>query len=159
MKKPLSFFILLTLCLCNFDGFCQNEEGNKKVVYRYFDEVVNQKKIEFLKDIYDENYLFTDLLSGGTNQGIKQLYDFLPYMFKAVPDIHFTVDIIVAENDMVVAECTATGTQKGEFFDIPASGNKFDVKEIFIYTLKDGKIIANKGMLNLMGLQEQLKSK
>jgi steroid delta-isomerase-like uncharacterized protein len=112
-----------------------------------------------LKDIFAEDYHFTNLLDGGTNQGIKQLYDFLPYMFKAIPDVRFNLDIIVAEDDRVVAECTATGTHKGEFFGFPASGNAINVKEIFIYTLKDGKIVSNKGMLNLSGMQEQMKIK
>lgn len=159
MKKIVPFFILTALYSYSFDAFCQSEEANKKVVRRYFEEVVNQRKIELLKDIYAENYLFTNLLDGGTNQGIKQLYEFLPYMFKAVPDVRFKVDILVAENDQVVAVCTATGTHKGEFFGFPASGNTLEVKEIFIYTLKEGKIISNNGMLNLMGMQEQLKIK
>jgi len=63
----------------------------------------------------------------------------------------------VAEGDQVVVQCTGTGTQKADFFSWPASNNKIHFSEIFFYTLKDGKIVANSRLLDLFTVDKQLR--
>ncbi len=157
MRKITVLLVFMLQLFLNQTVFCQHEVANKKLVQRYFAEVVNQQKIDLLKDIFSENYFFKSLEDGSENRGIKQLYDFLPYFFKAFPDINYTVDQIVAEGDKVVVQTTARGTQKGDFAEYPASNNKINVTEIFFFTIKDGKISESRRLLDLLHFGKQLK--
>jgi steroid delta-isomerase-like uncharacterized protein len=159
MKNKLSGFILLTFTLVGvYDkAYSQNEKDNKLLVSKYFEVVINQQKPELLKNIFSEDYVNISIENGKKTRGIKQLYDFLPYLFKAFPDINYTIDQIVAEGDKVVVQATVRGTQKGEFWGYPISNNKINVTEVFFYTVKGGKIVENKRLLDLFQLGKQLK--
>ena len=138
MKKRLekiTFLIVYFLCL-NSSGFSQNISGNKQVVTRYFEEVVNKQRIELLREIYSDDYFFHSLEDGSEAKGIKGLEDFLPYFFKAFPDIHYTIDQIIAEGDKVVVQVTVTGTHKGEFWGHQPSNNKIKISEVFFLHLE-----------------------
>jgi FMN-dependent NADH-azoreductase len=56
------------------------------------------------------------------------------------PDIHFTMDNLVAENDKVTVQYRFKGTHLGKFLGLPASRNKIDVGGILIARVCDGKI-------------------
>jgi predicted ester cyclase len=43
----------------------------------------------------------------------------------AIPDLQLTVEDLIAEGDKVVGRFTASGTQQGEFMDIPPTGKPF----------------------------------
>jgi len=63
-------------------------------------------------------------------------------LFKAFPDIHYTIGDMIAEGDKVVIRARVDGTQKEEIFDIKPTGKRLNnVSEIFFFRLKDGKII------------------
>ncbi|CAN5516636.1 hypothetical protein BH23BAC1_BH23BAC1_47620 [soil metagenome] len=38
------------------------------------------------------------------------------WLFVAIPDVHYTIDHVIAEGDMVAVHTTATGTAKSEMF-------------------------------------------
>lgn len=133
----------------------EEEVANKAMVRRYFEEIVNQQKPELVREVVAEDYFFHSL-EDGSEGGIRELEEFLPYFFKAFPDIHYTIDQMVAEGDQVVVQVTAQWTQKGEFWGYPPSNNKLNISEVFFYTLKDGKIIGNRRLADLYHLDKQL---
>ena len=78
-------------------------------------------------------------------------------MFKqAVPDMNVTVDQLVAEGDRIACRWTSTGTQTGELFGIPATGNQLHVTATLIYRVEDGQL--KEGWINRddLGLMRQL---
>jgi len=101
--KTLLLLISLVSCI---PSLSQDIVANKRVVTRYFEEVINKKKLEALCEIYSEDYTFHSLENGEDVKGLSQLDNFLPMFFKAFPDIHYTIDRIVAEGDPVVVQCT-----------------------------------------------------
>lgn len=101
--------------------------------------------------------MFHNLENGKEHRGLTGLEAFLPYLFKAFPDLHYTIDQMVAEGDKVVVQVTARGTYKGEFWGYPASNNKIKLSEVFFYTLRDGKIIKNRRLIEMATLDKQLK--
>ena len=160
-RSKLGFGLLLLIGWFSLrqEAYCQNVEANKQLVSRYFDVIINQQKPELLGEVFSEDFFYKSLEDGSEIKGIKQLYDFLPYFFKAFPDIHYTIDQIIAEGDKVVVQATARGTHKAEFFGYPVSNNKIHVTEVFFYTVKAGKITESKRLLDLLHLWEQLKIK
>ena len=153
MKTLLITISLFSCMVC----WSQDVALNRRVVTRYIEEVVNKQKLDILREIYSEDYTFHNLQTGEDVKGLGQLDNFLPIFFKAFPDIHYTIDEMVVDGDHVVIQCTATGTQKAEFFGYPASNNKVRFSEVFFYTLRSGKIIANRGLVDMFTVDKQLK--
>jgi predicted ester cyclase len=78
-------------------------------------------------------------------------------MSSALSDIKFTIDDLIAEGDRVVARLTAGARQTGEFMGLPPSGKSYEVGEIHIFRLTDGKIAEHWLEMDAMGLMQQLK--
>ena len=58
----------------------------------------------------------------------------------AFPDIHTTIEEVVAEGDLVVARERTTGTQLGDLFGYPASGKQAVVPTLMMLRIADGQI-------------------
>ena len=58
----------------------------------------------------------------------------------AFPDIHVTVNEMIAEGDKVVALWTLTGTQQGGWRGIPGTSHMVEWPGTDVYTLSSGKI-------------------
>lgn len=58
------------------------------------------------------------------------------------------------EGDTVAARFTMRGTHDGEFFGIPASGNRISVQAMNFYYLADGRIIGERARPDLLGVMQ-----
>jgi predicted ester cyclase len=76
--------------------------------------------------------------------------------YDAFPDMHYTIDDMVAEGDKVAARVTMTGTHKGEIMGIPPTNKKVTVSLIFIDRFAGGKIVEDNGIFDALDLMRQL---
>jgi len=76
--------------------------------------------------------------------------------WQVVPDIHWKLEEIIAEGNMIVGRFTVEGTPKGELFGVPPSGKKFESGGIFIVKIEKGKIIEQWEDFDLLGMMTQL---
>lgn len=81
---------------------------------------------------------------------------FLTMFRAAFPDLHYTLEDVIAEGDRVVQRATASGTMKGEFLGMPATGKSATWSEIHIVRLKDGKIVEHWASVDQLGMLQQL---
>jgi predicted ester cyclase len=78
-------------------------------------------------------------------------------MFRAAfPGWHSDLGFLVAEGDLVTEYFTASGTQQGELFGVPASGRTVTLPGINIFRVRDGRITERWGRLDDLGLMRQL---
>jgi hypothetical protein len=77
-------------------------------------------------------------------------------MYDAFPDMHVTIDDMVAEGDKVAARTTWTGTHKGEFMGVPPTNKKVTFSLIVINRFAGGKIVEDHGEYNALDLMRQL---
>jgi steroid delta-isomerase-like uncharacterized protein len=119
-------------------------ESNKAIVRRYFDELLNQGRLKVAEEILSPEIVFCDPF--GTFQGADRLQRFFLMVRKAFPDLHYTAEPGIAEDDVVVSCFTSYGTYLGEFHGFgafqgaPSSGRKVSVKGVSIFQIRDGKI-------------------
>ena len=78
-------------------------------------------------------------------------------MGKVLDQISFAIDDLIAEEDRVAARLTAGGRQIGEFMGLPPSNHSYEIGEIHIFRLRDGRIVEHWHQLDAMGLMKQLK--
>lgn len=75
---------------------------------------------------------------------------------KAFPDLNVTVDLIVAEGDLVSVRWTARGTNTGSGNGIPATGKQVQTSGITMFRFADGAIAEEWTAGNQLGLMRQL---
>jgi len=86
-------------------------EDNKALMRRCYEEVLNKKNTAAIDNFIAPSH-------------IEEAKQSITMYLAAFPDVHFTVEDMVAEGDMVVARLTARGTHQGVFLDIPQLANR-----------------------------------
>jgi len=119
---------------------------NKGLMRRLFEEV-NKGKAAAMAAIDRSIDMRGDL------KNIKQT---ISEEFSAFPDLHYTIDDMVAEGDKVATRVTMTGTHKGEFMGIPPTNKKITIRAIFIHRFAGGKIVEEHVEYSALDLMQQL---
>ncbi|MDT5242858.1 MAG: hypothetical protein QOD36_234, partial [Mycobacterium sp.] len=77
-------------------------------------------------------------------------------LLRVYPDIHLTVDDVIAEGDKVVARNTVTGTHRGEFMCVGPTGKSVTYNEIFIFRFADGRVVETWGVVDVYAQMKQI---
>ncbi len=130
-------------------------EQNKNVVRRVFEEHWNGKNAALVSEF------FAPTVSLYTPDGVLTGLDGASLLFQAYatafPDFHLAIDEVVAEGDKVVVRYAFTGTHRGPFADIPASGKQASVTNgIGIFRVVSGKVSEAHFAWDKYGLLQQL---
>jgi len=113
-------------------------EDNKANVHRGF-EAVNQKNLAVFDELLTPDVVFHS--ASTTMQGLAAYKQFLSMVCTAFPDLHFTIEDMIAEGDTVVVRYTTRGTHQGNFRGIPPTGKQVTVTGMFIDRLVNGKAV------------------
>ncbi len=128
---------------------------NKALNRRFVEEVINQGNIEAIDELIDPGVVDHAALPGFPTgrEGAKQ---FFAMMRSAFPDLHLTIEDMIAEGDKVVMRSTWSGTHQGEFMGISATGRRVTVSAIDISRVADGRIVEHWEQSDALGLMQQL---
>lgn len=158
----LSFRIIIVLLFYfwHLPSFGQNTSlpnANKKLVTRYFDEVINTQKLNRMGEFFSRDYIWhqmngIDVRSSQDSSHVSMLR----FLYTAIPDIHYTIDNAIVEGDMVAVNSTGTGTAKSEMFGLPAAQKKVRFKQMFFFRLVNNKITEEWEVVDIDGLKTQL---
>jgi predicted ester cyclase len=107
------------------------------VVRRYFEEVYNGGNDRLIHDLFHPAFTDYSHFEGSGHSRLKHMVDFERKVF---PDIHFTVEDIMAEADDVIARLTIRGTHGGSFLEIAPTGKRVEFIGIQRMRFKEGKI-------------------
>ena len=132
-----------------------SESGNRVVVQRFLEEVINQGRLEQADEIVAEDFVELDPLPG-QRQGREGLKEVIGMLRAAFPDMHWVVDEMIAEGEKVVTRFTWTGTQQGTFMGIPATGRSVVVKGVVIDRIVGGMMTDSRILMDTMGMMQQL---
>ena len=141
-------------------GNSQDYLRNKHVAKRYLEEVVNRQILSLLPEIFADPFRTNNLLNDtGVSKTLAEHRQFLEYLFRAFPDIHYTIGDVIGEGDRVFMRVSLSGTHKNEFLGYEASGNHIrHLSEIFVFRFKEGKIVESWYQLDLHNLFKLLDS-
>ena len=128
-------------------------EDNKVIVRRGF-EAVNQKNLAVFDEILNPDVVVHS--ASTTMQGLEAYKQFLSMLLTAFPDLHFTIEDIIAEGDTVVARYTTRGTHQGTYMGIPPTGKQVSGSGMFIDRIVNGKGIEQWFNSDTLGLLQQL---
>jgi steroid delta-isomerase-like uncharacterized protein len=133
----------------------ERSSANKALMRRYFEEVFNQRNTAAI-----DNFLAADQVDHTlppnlppTTAGTKQA---ITMYLQAFPDLHVTIEDMIAEGDRVAARFTSEGTQRGPFGGIPPTGRQAKIRSHLIARIADGKIVEQWGLDDQVGMLMQL---
>jgi predicted ester cyclase len=127
--------------------------ANKSAVRRIFDEI-NQEDFSGLDRQLSPNYVqHSSMPVSPGRAGVKQLYAQLKVAF---PDLHVTVEDLIAEGDRVTARMSWRGTQKGEYLGVQPTGRAVVLNKIDIFRFESGVSIEHWDVVDRLGLLQQL---
>jgi len=75
----------------------------------------------------------------GFPQGPEGLRAFVEAFRQAFPDLHWTIEDVIASGDKVVWRVNGTGTNEGPFMGMPATGRRISCGAIIISRFEDGR--------------------
>ncbi len=119
-------------------------EESKALVRRYYAEVLNGRNLGAVGD-----YFADERLVDGVKRGC---FDY----FQAFPDLHLSVDELIADEDKVFCRSTMTGTHDGEYKGIPATGRHVSAESAEVFRIAEGRFVGYWCLTNVAGLMRQL---
>jgi predicted ester cyclase len=119
-------------------------EENKLLVRRLVHQVVQDRNLDVLDEI----------AAGEFAEIARQWVS--PFQ-SAFPDFEMELVDLIAEGDRVVAWFKCSGTHRGEWLGVPATGRRFEnVDEIYIFGVVDGKLVSAVGVEDNLSRLRQL---
>lgn len=99
-------------------------EENKALMRHFYEEVFNQKNVAAIDDFIAPTFVNHSASQLGLTAGdLEHVTQFVSMVMQVFPDLHYTVEDLVAEGDKVVARLTISGTQQGPLWASPQPAN------------------------------------
>jgi len=102
-----------------------DQATSTKALARHFCKAMNTGDTDFISRTIDEPVAPDALIrrpSPIDATGAQKLKEVFGRLHRAFPDLHITVEDLIAEGDKVVARNTVTGTHQGEHMGLPPAG-------------------------------------
>jgi steroid delta-isomerase-like uncharacterized protein len=129
-------------------------EENKDLA-RYSWELVSQRNPDLLEEVYAADIVWHE--PDQDVQGLEEAKQFYSMYLSAFPDLHATVEEVIAEGDKAVTRWTIRGTHQGEIEEFgPPTGKQVELEGITIHRIEDGKIVEEWERYDNLGLLQQL---
>lgn len=125
--------------------------SEKRVVTELFEECFNRGHLEILPNLIEPSYRGPNGQSGPSAFAAT-----IASVRGALPDVHYTLDDLVAESDRVAARWHLAGTQDGSFRGFPATHKHVTSTGMAIFQFKDGKIAASWLQTDQLGFLQQI---
>src|SRR4029079_1511915 len=114
-------------------------ETNKELVREFVDRVFVNLDRNAVDELVGDDFTSHAWRTSPGQTGKQSLAEATTRMSRALSDIKFTIEDLIAEDDRVVARLTAGARQTGEFMGMPPTGRSYEIGEIHIFRLWGGK--------------------
>ena len=126
----------------------------KEIVRRWIIGTWDEGNVALLDELATPDYVYRapgeDALDG------KAVQEYSASIRSAFPDLNNTIELQIAEGDIVVTQGTTRGTHEGSFAGIAATGEKIALPWVFITRFVNGRIAEEWEYYDALGLMQQL---
>jgi predicted ester cyclase len=134
-------FSLARICLAQGTPVVQpgatQEETNRMVATRVFEEIFNQGRFEVANEIYSPHFRNHGRLRDAM---LEEDQKAVHREKEAFPDLKMAIDLMIAQGDFVSVVWTFSGTHTGAGVGLPPTGTRVTFRGTTIWRIVDGKI-------------------
>jgi len=132
------------------------ESSHVAVLERYYEEVVNEGKLDVVDDVIAPGYVSHHNDPAHLPPGPAGVKAFVSITRAGFPDLRLTVDQVFADGDQAASMWTMEGTHTGEWFGTPATGKHAKWSGIVVSRFESGKIAEDWYNFDQVSLLQQL---
>ncbi len=133
--------------------------GGNKTAYERFMKILNTNDLTLINRTIDAactpDLLFHAPVPFGAT-GRAALKNVMGALHTAFPDLHVSLDDIIAADDKVVGRQTVTGTHRGDYMGFAPTGKSVKYREIFIFRFAGGRIAEIWGVVDVLAQMKPL---
>jgi predicted ester cyclase len=134
-----TFVVLLSvILLANLVN--AQDPGNKEIVRRYIDDMWNHNKPEIIPSLVSSDYRHTSS-SGAEWRGSDRVKELVSSLHEALSNLHYTIDAMNSEGDLVATRTTVTGIFVKPLLGIAPTNAKVSYQEWLWQRIRNGKIV------------------
>ena len=113
--------------------------ANKAIIRQLIEEVINQGNLGLIDDLFDDK--FVDRSWPDQPHGPAGVREYIAAVRGGFPDLHVTIEALIAEGNKVVVRTFWQGTHRGVYEDMMPTGKRVERTMIQIFRLVDGRIV------------------
>jgi predicted ester cyclase len=129
----------------------------KALTRRWFEEVWNKGRESAIDELLRHDAIAHGLADvGGPLPAPETFRRFYRQFRSGIPDVHITVDQVIAEGDTTACRFTCVGTHGGDGMGVKATGRKVRFTGLCMIRWKDGQIAEGWNEFDAAGLMRQI---
>lgn len=122
-------------------------EANKELVRRHFEEIFNRNNLAICDEIMAEDFVehaaapFAQTAPGRVN-GPQAMRAAAEWLLAQFPDLHMTIEAMIAEGDTVAVRILSEGTNLGALNGVvPPTGKRFMARQSHWFRVAENKLV------------------
>ena len=130
-------------------------EENKTVFRRAYEELLNRGDLSVADELVAPDFINHEA-PPGRDRGPESMRVLATMLRTAFPDLHFTIEELVAEGDVVAGRLTMSGTHEGPLMGMPPTGRSVQQAHMHFVRFRDGKAVEHWGVRDDLGMMQQM---
>jgi steroid delta-isomerase-like uncharacterized protein len=130
-------------------------DENKALVRRFITEIFEQGRAEPIDELCTDDFI-GHTWGNADREGLKAA---MARVAQGLADAKFRIEDEIGEGDLVAVRLTASARHVGEFMGMPASGRSYEIGEIHMFRVRDGKVSEHWHQFDSASLMKQLSGK
>lgn len=132
----------------------------KQLINRFVEELWNGRRLDVADAIFAHDCVTHQLQSGAPDEAVSRgpaaIKEHVTGWMASFPDLHFSIEQMVAEDDRVATQLLLEGTHQHAWLGIPATGKKIQIRMFTVHRVRAGKIVEDWVLVESLGLLQQL---
>ena len=129
---------------------------NKSIIRRFIEDGLNKRNPALIEETYSSDYTGHDPERPVPRTMMDLQQGMVGLLGKVFPDGQYSIERLVAEDDLVAWHWIFRATHLGEIMGIPATGKQITFGGINIFRMEDGKVIEDWVYRDTVGMMRQL---
>ena len=125
-------------------------EDNKATLKRMYDEVWNTGDVSKVSELVSPDYEYGDY------KGPDGWGQIITMVRSAFPDLHYTIDQVIGEGDILAYRLTGNGTHQGKYGNFDPTGKQITLTQWFFSNFKEGKLLNTVAIGDTLSLLQQM---
>ena len=102
------------------------------------------------------HFVGNDVQHNGRRFGLAGYREMLEGDFRAIPDLRFVIQLLIADPPCIASRLTFDCTPRGAFLGLPVNGRRISFAENVLYEFQGGKIAQVWSVLDKAAIEAQL---